>query len=685
MLRISPVQIKFAVLLFLLSASAAAQSADSIALDHVTVLVDAGEPSYVQYGARDFASYVTGITGVKTILAATPERARDSKVIVSIGAAIARAIAPGLNFSQEQDSDSFVIRTIARPHQTVIAVAGASPHGTNAGIATLLQMLQFKGKSLVLPNTLSLQSKPQYKLRGIHLNGWPLNYPYAFRAWKEADWKRFVDIAWAQRINLFFLWPFMEILPVPLSAEDRAYLQEVRRVVDYAKNQRGMQVWIMQSANRIGISDCGTPDPRLRAYWVNDCQKDMNPADSAQFNRIMQSFEALYKIVNNADGFVMIDSDPGGWPQSPLSDQVKIFQGARKLLDQYSLHRDKTVLVDWMHVGWGRHKFFTSTDSVVAAYDWTDKNPESDAAFMETTVRNFQQNLPEPWELIAGQSPYLPIVQKENVLGKTVYLPYGAIESEPAFPATNLGQEPVRKVLDRARQFPGLQGVMGNNQLMLLQFPRTFYFFATAWDSSYESRPERDVLMDLATQLYPDQKDLIANAFLALSEDDPDRIDSNIGELKKMLTSPAVRAGALGRFLFPDALAVARNLELQLEIRSARQRLIEKLRGKPDIQVCARLVETYFDRLLAWNHETGWDRMIDITVWPRPIYESGKDLTQAIYRLKQILAQGAAYTSYAKITKFFDPIRDHLREKYGEDSVMVGCVEPFKLAVIQSQ
>ncbi len=344
------------------------------------------------------------------------------------------------------------------------------------------------------------------------------------------------------------------------------------------------------------------------------------------------------------------------------------------------------MLVDWMHVGWGRHKFFTSTDSVVAAYDWTDKNPdESDAAFMETTVRNFQQNLPEPWELIAGQSPYLPIVQKENVLGKTVYLPYGAIESEPAFPATNLGQEPVRKVLDRARQFPGLQGVMGNNQLMLLQFPRTFYFFATAWDSSYESQPERDVLMDLATQLYPDQKDLIANAFLALSEDDPDRIDSNIGELKKMLTSPAVRAGALGRFLFPDALAVARNLELQLEIRSARQRLIEELRGKPDIQVCARLVETYFDRLLAWNHETGWDRMIDITVWPRPIYESGKDLTQAIYRLKQILAQGAAYTSYAKITKFFDPIRDHLREKYGEDSVMVGCVEPFKLAVIQSQ
>ena len=44
-----------------------------------------------------------------------------------------------------------------------------------------------------------------------------------------------------------------------------------------------------------------------------------------------------------------------------------------------------------MHVGWGRHKFFTSTDSVVAAYDWTDKNPdESDVAFMAETIRNFK-------------------------------------------------------------------------------------------------------------------------------------------------------------------------------------------------------------------------------------------------------------------------------------------------------
>jgi hypothetical protein len=44
-------------------------------------------------------------------------------------------------------------------------------------------------------------------LARLHLNGWPLKYPYGFRVWREADWKRFIDIAWAQRINIFYLWP----------------------------------------------------------------------------------------------------------------------------------------------------------------------------------------------------------------------------------------------------------------------------------------------------------------------------------------------------------------------------------------------------------------------------------------------------------------------------------------------
>jgi hypothetical protein len=192
-------------------------------------------------------------------------------------------------------------------------------------------------------------------------------------------------------------------------------------------------------------------------------------------------------------------------------------------------------------------------------------------------------------------------------------------------------------------------------------------------------------MLDLAAQLYPDHKQLIADSFLTLRETDSERIAATLTRLEEMVQKGAGRPGALGRLLFPDSLAVARNLQMQLEIRAARQSLLQALRGKPDVNESARLVEAYFDKLLAWNQETGWDKMIDITVWPAPIYEEGKDLNEALARLKQVLAQGSPYTSYAQVDDFFTGISKNLLRKYGQNSVMVGCIEPFKLAVIQSQ
>ena len=142
---------------------------------------------------------------------------------------------------------------------------------------------------------------------------------------------------------------------------------------------------------------------------------------------------------------------------------------------------------------------------------------------MADTIRNLKDNLPEPWELISGNAAFLKSSQRESVLNKTTYLQYGAIEMEPAFPATNLGQESIREVFDKAVQYPELKGVMGNNELMQLEFPRTFYFFNTAWDREYEKRPEPEVLLDLAGNCIPDHKQLIAESFLGLRENDPEQ------------------------------------------------------------------------------------------------------------------------------------------------------------------
>ncbi len=663
-----------AVLIFLVAAllPATAQGTQRITLDNAAVLVDASEASYVQYGAKDLGAYLTEITGKAVTVSPSPKISGKSKIIIAVGEKMARAVGTDLGSTGDLGKEGAVIRALDKGKTTVVVIAGTDPHGTNAGLATFMRMIQAEGKSAYLDGPLDLKSKPDIAVRGIHLNGWPLNYPYAFRSWKEADWKHFVDIAWAHRINLFYLWPFMEIIPVPLSTEDEAYLQEVQRVIDYAQKQRGMEVWIMQSANRVAVSDCKIKDPRFRTYWVpGECQQDMDPADPQQFANILTHFEALYKIVNNADGFCFIDSDPGGWPGSPLSDQTKIFNGARKLLNQYNVHAEKTKLIDWMWLGWGRHPT-------------GDESGKQATAFMQETIRNFKQNLAEPWSLISGMAHYLESAKNESALDKTIYLHYGAIEEEPAFPATNLGLESVQEVFDTAAKYPELQGIMGNNELMSLQFPRTFYFFNRAWDGEYKKRQEPEMLLELAGQLYPDHKQLIAESFLRLRENDPGKINSTLENLARLVQGgDAGRPGAIGRYLFPDKLTVARNLKLQLEIRAARQTFIQAMHSKPAIEESARLLENYFDKLLAWNKETGWDKMIDITIWRTPIYESGKDLEQSITKLKQVLAQGKPYASYQQTDAFFDGISQRLLQKYGRDSVMIGCIDPFKLSLIQ--
>jgi hypothetical protein len=656
-----------------------------LVLDRSVILVDGSEPSYIQYAAKDLSNYLGEITGQSTTVSSVMSAGKKAKSMIAIGQKMTLAVGADLGNLNDLGDEGFVLHSFEKDGVQIMVVAGANPHGTNMGVATLMRMIRAEGKSAYLDGPLNLRSKPSIAVRGLQTGAWPMNYPYA--AWKEQDWQRFIDMAWIHRMNRILFAALFEILPVPLSAQDEAYVQEVRRIIDYAQNKRGMEVWVGMPANRIAISDCGVADPHLRPYWINGCQKDMNPADPEQFAKIGPAIEPFYRIVNNVDGVLMGDADPGGWPQSPLSEQAKIFQSARKMLDHYNIHGEKAKLADFMWIGWGRHKFFTSTDRLVTGFDWTEKNPdESDIAFMAETIRNFKQNLSEPWEVWAGMTPYLESSKRESVLNKTIYFPYGAIEGEPAFPATNIALTPVRDVLDKEAEYPGLSSLMGNNQIMLLQFPLTYYFFASTWDTANKNLTQQDVLHGVSEQIYPEHKELLVDSFLALRETDTEKISGVRTRLAALVNEgSAGRAGVLARYMFPDRMIVARDLLTQLDIRAARQALLKTLHGKPDAAECARLIEDYFDKLLAWNQSTGWEKVIDTGIWTQPIYEPGKDFTEVISRLKEILGHGAPYTNYAQVNAFFDPIEKDLLKKYGQNSVMIGCIEPLKFAVIQAQ
>ena len=518
----------------------------------------------------------------------------------------------------------------------------------------------------------------QYALRGMHLNGWAFGYPYTFRSWKEADWKQYADYLAAQGVNLFFIWPFMEIMPVPLSAADRAYLEEVRRVVDYAQRRHGMEVWIMQSANRVAVNDCGVRNPRRRPYWVlkaqgdypEACQVERNPADPKQFAQIMKSRETLYRSINNADGFCTIDSDPGGWPRSPLGDFMKIFKASRTLLDRLCVKEDQTKLIYWLWSGWGQQ-------------DWWERNwnPQDMNMFMRKTIRAMKKEVPNPWWLIAGRREYLPACAAEGVLEKTVYLPYNTIEAEPSRPGTQIDFKLQREYLDEAARYPGLAGLMGNVQTPLLQFPHVGFFLDTAMDYDSRKRSPRKALRDLAADVYPDHQELLANCWMALSPAGRADAGKLARQLKRLLDQDRLgRCGRLGKMLFPDRRQIALDLVWQLKERAAFKALRRAVGQRAPRARCARLLEAFLAAALEWDGQHGWSaywRKLGTawTLWP--IYDPAYPfIVRGLVRLL-----GGARAGEKTVAAFLAPIERRLVRRYDPWTVARCGIEPIREAI----
>ncbi len=547
-------------------------------------------------------------------------------------------------------------------------MTGATPRGTKAGIAALMKLIRAEGSSAFIETPLDVTSRPAFAKRGLHFNGWPFHYPYTFRGWREQDWQRYLDILAYQQVNLFYLWPFIEIMPVPLSAEDQAYLEECRRVVEYAQQKHGMEVWIMQCTNRVASDRCGVADPRLRPYW-RPAQQDLNPGNPDHLRAILESREALYRIVNNVDGVCNIDSDPGYFAGSPLSDYVQVLQGCRALLDRHNLHGKQTKLINWMWFGWGL-------------------NPQrsSELEHQALTVRSLTQELPEPWWLVSGQFKYLPLCRQLGVLPKTVLLPYGVIEREPSYPATNVEIDTLRAAFDtHVASCPELAGVMGNVQTPLLQFPHVYFFTSAIWDLGYRQRTEPEVLRDVSAYIYPEHQELLADAYLGLKESDPAKSAALAGRLDELIQQDKLgRPGLFGRKLFPDHSIVARSLALQLRLRAARQRLIQTVTAAPDEAPWAGQVQDYCAAHLAWETAHGWHTLWGWGGASLSTFPADPQFPAVAAKLAQAIGAKAG-GDQAGVEAYFQQIGKALAAKYDDTAVNEGCIVPWKNAVLSAQ
>lgn len=619
-------------------------------LGEVTIAAGPDQSAYVQHAIEELSAYLKECTGNEVRMVTAAEGL--SGTVIFVGPDVCGAALPDKGLGEE----GYRIKVAVSVDSSVrVFITGNTPRGTKAGLSVFMKIIRAEHGAVSVSAALDLSGKPALAKRGMHFNGWAFNYPYSFRSWREADWQAYLDLLAVQNVNLFYLWPFIEIMPVPLSSEDEAYLEECRRVVDYAQQKHGMEVWIMQCTNRVAKDRCGVADPRLRPYW-RPAQEDLNPGNPEHFQAIMASREAMYRIVNNADGVCNIDSDPGFCPGSPLADYVKVLQGCRGLLDRHNIHGKQAKLINWMLWGWGREGM----------------KMEGLAEHQRDTLQAIRQGLPEPWELICSQfgfldaddHMFLPVCREEGVLGKAVFLPYGNIEFEPSYPKTNLEIDAIRRTFaEQVDVFPELGGAMGNVQTPLLQFPDIFYFTSAMFDADYRNRTEQEVMADLAGYLYPEQKPLIADCFLAMKEREPDKVGALAGRLDSVIREERLgRPGLFGRKLFPDYRIVATSLLLQLRLRAA-QEALEQDASPTEKRLCE-----YFDAYLAWDTTHGWHTLWGWDKWP----PSDERFAAVAEKLWANLGDDKAREDA------FERIRDVLSSKYDDAAIREGCIKYWK-------
>ena len=80
------------VIFVAVAALALPQDAQRIVLNDAVILVDSGDASYVQYGARDLGSYLTEITGKPVPVVSSLPATKRAKAIIAIGEKMAQVM-----------------------------------------------------------------------------------------------------------------------------------------------------------------------------------------------------------------------------------------------------------------------------------------------------------------------------------------------------------------------------------------------------------------------------------------------------------------------------------------------------------------------------------------------------------------------------------------------------------------
>ncbi len=333
---------------------------------------------------------------------------------------------------------------------------------------------------------------PAFEHVGFYTHGgWVFDYPFAPRAWQRADYAAMFGLLQKMGYDTAMIWPLLEAIPMPLTAADRAEIEAFRPTLQDARDA-GLRVWLVQCANLTTPTALGSvPWRRRNPYPVMRTIRFDDAAETAEF---FAHRAAMLSILNNADGYVTIDGDPGGYAGAAPQDFVKIFLADHATIAAHGTHPARQPVIPWVWCGWG-------TGGV-----WS----QPVEPFLRAEFEALRGQLPEPWEMLPGRSApghgngrvNMALTAEYGLAPRSTLLFYEAIEYEPVPPAAHLQFELIRSFFKDERALRGqARGVMGNAQQPVMVLPNLFFFARCARDAAYLDTATDTVLDDFAALL----------------------------------------------------------------------------------------------------------------------------------------------------------------------------------------
>jgi hypothetical protein len=397
----------------------------------------------------------------------------------------------------------------------------------------------------------------------------------------------------------------IETMPFPPTKSDQEHLQKLQQVIRFAHDDLGMTVYIGAAPNVIANEKAASFPFEKRNYF--DVEALVNPADAVAMDQMFEQRCKLLEPLAEADGFWIIDSDPGGWKGSPVSDFVKIMERHRELLNKIN---SNIKLIYWMWAGWLDEHNWNAEATGNAQWWWVE------------VLEELKKLNPEPWAVHACWPGHFKSLQQTGLEERAHFYPYNAIEFEPAYPYTNWEPERIAQAFEWASNFRYPLGVIANSQTHCVQIPHAYVFSHFAYGGTLETLNP----VSFAERLIPGYGEILARAWYAMRMEvetmKPDEPLSVARELDEILTKhEKIPTGDLEGLFFGSARRYLEDLKLQLEL-WANILNLKKVK-KPSEELCP-VLRRAVQALRSWQNRHKFpDRYHDPYYYSNvhPIYE----------------------------------------------------------------